>query len=38
MMDEQVFEGLYNDIQRPVCLMMADDGWPFDDARKDAVL
>lgn len=38
MTDEQIFEGLYKDIQCPVCLLLAKAGWPFDERRKEAVL
>jgi pimeloyl-ACP methyl ester carboxylesterase len=33
MTDEQV-EGLYRAIQCPVCLLLAEEGWPFDETRK----
>lgn len=37
MTNEQV-EGLFNDVECPVCLLLAEDGWPVDPIRKDAVL
>ena len=35
MTDEQV-EGLYKDVTCPVCLILAEDGWPVDETRKEA--
>jgi pimeloyl-ACP methyl ester carboxylesterase len=37
MTDEQV-EGLYSDIQCPVCLLLAEDGWPMDKTRKEVTM
>lgn len=37
MTDEQV-EGLYTDVQCPVCLLLAEDGWPIDETRKEATM
>lgn len=36
MSHDQV-QGLYNDIQCPVCLLMAEDGWPLDQKVVDRV-
>lgn len=38
MTDEQVVEGLYKDVECPVCLLLAEDGWPVDSRRKEAVV
>jgi len=35
MTDEQV-EGLYRDVTCPVCLLLAENGWPVDETRKEA--